>query len=370
MNPFCRLKAAFQGLRGARYLDRGDPEKALQCLDAALSARPGDSRNVIQYALALTEAREHEKALGLLDTFQDKVKSPQAACIKAQILLDLQRHEEALKAIERALSLDESNRLARSYHALLSLYLGREKEEALAGLKSTLPLAGSALGGRFLLFCSEGLKGEGEVFPSALSRVQVVNEILGTELPEASPGKTSFSLRLSRALRLALSAVIRAPFPRRKSLYALHVNAGFEFSGGNPEDARNLYRDILALAPDDMEAAFSLVLADFLTGADTSARTGLKTPPLSGKAGKWPVLAQTAAVVAFHLGHFEEALEYLEPGKTRGDMDYLSDYYAGLCYLNLGAERQQVLSHFISAVQKNGEIATRAFASLSKFLSG
>jgi tetratricopeptide (TPR) repeat protein len=365
MNPLKRLKAAFFAARGEKAFSRGDGGRALDYLERAMKHGPDDPRNAALYALALAASGQPEKGLDRLSAAEKEQAHPLIYFFRARILLDLEQYGDALEAAETAVSLDGDNKLARSYLALIKLYLNRDTRASLGAIRHSLPFVNSEFAARFLLFCSYYLSKASGVYPAAISDRTAVSELLEEPLPDEGRIAPSLSLRFSRAWRLMLNPFLRFLFPAGRKRYALRVRGAFSFYSGDHAAALGFYREILSHHADDAEAAYGMVLIHFLRGDFASAEAGMRCSALFEQLDEWPELRKLAGMAAFRRGRYGDALTYLAPAKKSGEMTHLSHYFTALCRLNLGAPKAEVLRHLRQAAEKEWRLVPLSLEALA-----
>jgi len=151
--PYGRLDRL--ALKGLKLASRSLYEDGTACLKKTIDAGSKDSRNMLQYGLALAElgrGAESEEAVGAaLESSDDKSIYYLFLGI---IQLDNRKFEEACASLEESLRIDPNNRLAASYAALASWENGKQ-DEAMKMLLEKSQVQSTAFEARLLIKVEE-----------------------------------------------------------------------------------------------------------------------------------------------------------------------------------------------------------------------
>jgi len=315
--------------RACRLLKEGKAEEALAILDALCGRSPRWWVR-LRRAIALDDlGRFGEARADIQNVVNERPQSAPARILSCRIELDAGNPQAALEAAREAARLDPANRLAKAYLGL-ALLAGGSIAEAYPLLHGISYLMNEDFQSRLLLWCERCLAGQ--------SDSRSLEEIIAEELLGAAASTREAIPSRARRWIWAMAARIRHPISRGFALAAAHERAAEWFLlRWQPGPAGVEYEAALQFKPDDPLIYERLIdtryeLKDYEGVVEAADK-------LDQRAADPEVAALKTGAAKFWLRDYEGAVQCLR--RSAGSViEFWPEYYAGLCELRIGDERE------------------------------
>jgi tetratricopeptide (TPR) repeat protein len=349
--------------RGQNYASTGRLDEALIAFDQALQLSPNNGGILLHKALALSENNKYDKAIAIIqNAIALNPKNSIYYMFLGRIHYDNRMFDAAIQTLDKSLSIDPDNTLTRCLRNL-SVLAKKHNDDAFKQLKIEFKNANLEFQSRLLFLC--------ELFLIKTNEDLKSTENTPAENPISHNKIIQFFDNMVYSLWM-MNYKIRYFRDKRKLSAYIHYLEGMKISSTNLSSAIEEYKKALNVYPELEEARDQLIDFHFqrndfshvleyiepegnLDNESTSQLGKEPNKQLSIKTGNQKYLSNSnillSGIAYYYLGKYDKSTERLLDAIEKGNDDYRTFYYLGLCNLASG-DIEQSKSWFRKAVEK------------------